>query len=1272
VSEAADGILIVLADELRRPGFDWPTSAVRAPVEFGPGWDLEAGLSASAEDGRAVSVQLSDVRDAGAGSVLAKVHLLADLPAGQERRFRISAGQPTPLSPPGVQSERVGDVTILDNGLLRVEVPTSGSPEVVLRLGSATRWLGSARLTLAARGLEARLVHSGPVFVEYALTYRFAGGRRYHLSVRLTAGMEFVELDERIEGFERGDDAALVFDWDQTEWTHRYCANRPDGPIDGHGGGYRDFAWEAVDRGLGPAGALPMELVPYHSWLTWWRVPAVAFWNESDDVSLGVFVADHERWDDGEYALWGSSDTLAARFFFDRGVLRWRFPLVAGSRRTAVATFPHSRDVEIVERTGTPLTYIDTLHRWHGWLPLDKVKDWTLDHVEPSGTYPRFFDPHHHEFSDAPADRPAFLERLIAAETPSLNLIPDGAPRSNHGPGPVSCRDVFHLLVPLFDETAGDLSDGTRRDLGAAYQFLAYVFHDETLMPVRRLLAGHPNFLTEILAVAGTLPFLFPHHPDARLMADHFERGIALNLKYHTRPDVPAWQAQGGRWTENLGCYVWGPVELMVLFSHLLRRHFDGHNRLARPETSALGYWLLNTFSAPLEAWGGRRTLPPQGAHATGRPAPRALRVLGQELAHFDPLLSEYLLWVAPASTQDRGPRAERSYDTWGHLQSGQWHDNTGTDPELESAKFTGYGFVLRAAMGTPDEVTVYLQQLDAGPNYRWGRAARGGNGIVYYYAAGRRYSYNNVEDVGDVIRGDVERCTNFGVRKPGGYRDLGPFRSVDMNELTQPLHDFGFVQFAQVDAGGSAAPDYVARSVVLSGADYIVLFDEVQDGVAGRFSWFTEADGDFPSIAQLTPGVAATAVPAEPEPAGYDSPDPWMPTKGRYYDGTGSFLTVVSHLSEMKSGPTSFGAVVHVGGREDLVFRSAEPCAYDDADGVAFRGTAGIVRRHGGNRVEAALFVGDHIAVPGFAVTTDGSVAISVTTGDELGGVVHARNAAAIWLRAPSQGQTFYLDGMPLPGEPAGDQLVLRIPAGRHRWEYTAGAPTPGRPQVLRTENHATGFTLVWTPVAGATGYHVELSTDGGKSWQQVAAAVAATRYPVTGVAAGTKVHARVVAQGRARAGQASRPYPVYVSPEVPHSPDGLWVRRVEGGILASWGEVLGAYEYRLYRRRRGQESFTLIGSGLERQHLDTAADEVAEYRVSAVNGNGEGVPGAVRDTEPGGMIDWDPRPDEVFRRATQSYESGYEETNPWIEEKMPILSYPDPERRHWTGWRA
>ena len=73
-----------------------------------------------------------------------------------------------------------------------------------------------------------------------------------------------------------------------------------------------------------------------------------------------------------------------------------------------------------------------------------------------------------------------------------------------------------------------------------------------------------------------------------------------------------------------------------------------------------------------------------------------------------------------------------------------------------------------------------------------------------------------------------------------------------------------------------------------------------------------------------------------------------------------------------------------------------------------------------------------------------------------------------------------------------------------------------------------------------------------------------------------------------------------------------------------------------------------------------EAAGDRIHEYKVSACNGNGEGPCSPPRDTEPGGPIDWDPRPFETFRRDTRSHEFGYDGFDHWTNAKKPTLTYP------------
>ena len=57
-----------------------------------------------------------------------------------------------------------------------------------------------------------------------------------------------------------------------------------------------------------------------------------------------------------------------------------------------------------------------------------------------------------------------------------------------------------------------------------------------------------------------------------------------------------------------------------------------------------------------------------------------------------------------------------------------------------------------------------------------------------------------------------------------------------------------------------------------------------------------------------------------------------------------------------------------------------------------------------------------------------------------------------------------------------------------------------------------------------------------------------------------------------------------MYGSVTVPPPPDGLALELAPGLVHATWGEILGASEYRLYRRTAGQDNWALVYKGLGR----------------------------------------------------------------------------------------
>jgi hypothetical protein len=691
---------------------------------------------------------------------------------------------------------------------------------------------------------------------------------------------------------------------------------------------------------------------------------------------------------------------------------------------------------------------------------------------------------------------------------------------------------------------------------------------------------------------------------------------------------------------------------------------------MLQPNISIYGDWLLNGLTSPLKSEKGRRVNPPQGAHSRGLSPSNLMYTLGQELFYYDPILAEHLFWVT--SPDDLGFEFKVGRpDPWDGPAKTVYSHPGGTNPHLKSEKYTGYGFNLRQNFGEPDEMYVHLQQIDDGPNYRWGRAAKGGNGIIYYYADGKRFSHNGMEDVGDAPMGDTERCTNFGVKKDKSYRCIGDYRSVGRNDLTDPLFDFGFAQFASIQANGEAAPEYKSRSVMMSGNDYIVILDDVKDNsVESRLSWFVEKDDDFPVIDQLRPGIKGVDANIQPSNSTYHKDNGELTTKGKYFDGKGDFLTFVTHKKQLK--PVVDGVsyrITKTDGSTEWIIRDDHNLVFNQ-EKLVFEGSAGIVRQLADKKTfEAALFEGKKIGVPGLVVQfsellPSGGMSLKNTPAG-FSGIVQIRKETGVQFtldQAP-KGLVFYLDGKEVSLNPEGtNKFSMKVPAGKHAWQWTSNGVIPSAPQIKRTLNGATWSELDWAPVQGATSYSVLKSTNGGADWSNITDAVQGTHYKITGLTDGKKVHVRILAKGKGGVSAPSDDYPIYPTSAKPHSPEGLIAVKTGNEVNLSWGQVLGAEQYVLYQHVKGSAESKKIYSGTERvTNVKLAVDQkIYEFSVTATNGNGESAKSSIADTDESRSINWYPIPGEIFRRDPESQENGYDEYNHWIEQQLPILKYP------------
>ena len=1209
-----------LRDGLRHPHFSWPNSLV-----FLPGRVLPDSAHLIDDQGNEYAAQAFEQNGTTGAAVV------TSLASGETKTFHHADGH---------AQRRLRVETVEDGWRISVS-------DFVVRLYRAGKRLFSLESAWFACAADASImgispelsrdiafIQCGDVFADVRINVSLPDQSRYTLVLRIVEGLDYIGLSEDMTGFPADSSAELRLDWHGFEPIYRQNRYRKTEPIDAY---------------LDTNGCIPIMVAPFDSWVSWRMDKSVSFMDEVAGCSAGLFVWRCELWDDHEYALWRSSDTLAVQFYDEDGRLSFRYPLRNGVRRTAVTIFSNaleagkdfgaSTDGLYGHSKNSPMEtfYTERQWFWQEWISLDKVKDWTLRWPGVQDAFPRFFHPEAMTSEGMnlwylgncrEPITPEQVERVVYELSNSLNQM--------IRTGPVSNREFYDWAI-MYDQAIPAMTAGQFDDLKAAFAFCAYAFSDENYMPVRHMLAGHPNFLADARGVAAVAAALFPEHPDARHWKNGYELAMARNLKYHTRPDVKKWHCTGGRWTENLGTYVFAMLRPMCHASTLLCRTF-GEAPVLYPNLPRLMEWLIGTVSAPVD---GVRRILEAGAHSRGWLANQYEFTLWADMmARYAPMTAERLWYIGDvngSSFEERIPGTSM----YRHMAGKTYGDMSGTRPELKSAKYTGYGCVLRTHAHKPDEMCIQLIQIDEGPNYRWGRAGDGGCGCLYYYAAGKRYSWHREEDVGDWNKSAVQSCCNFGV-----LRDH-EFHSVGRNELTEPLYDFGFAQYARVDACQKAVPFYRYRSVLMSGGDYIAVYDALGDKLMrGRFSWFNRVGEPFPSIVQVKPGASYVetdgGIPIdEPEAQPDDA------CRGRYYDGDGDFLTVVSHLplnSDRGVYTTArpYGVQVDMQGRTDYVFDSAS-CIRFSENGMSFRGYVGIIRVYGKNRLEAALFDGDIIGAGGVTLTAKGKrfgACFSLTEG-RLRGMIQAESPVQLELSCPDlmKEHVLALDGEIILFDRTENGVRFTAPEGKHSWEWTNKPVQPAVPQITRALSGANGVVLEWTTSASARAYLVELSMDCGKTWMPaVRTVLTSCEIPMKT----HKAHVRVRGLNGETQGDPCWDYPVYRSEQPPLPPEGLKVWRDGHHSRVSWGSVQGASEYRLYRRTSEEAAFSCVYHGEAATFLDESVPS-AEYAVSAIDLNGEGKWSLPRGTNEDGLEEWDPMPNEIFRRYVASHEYGY-----------------------------
>ena len=1256
----AGGVLrFALQDHIQHPAFWWPRTLLTYPVDFSGADVPEGGLALLDGAHHPVPFQLSAVRTQHGKLRFARVSFFSDLPSGGTRLFELRRAVPPQAAPTSeVQSHSVNGVVEVDTGALSVRLPASrvfkfGArvPGPILGLRRAGGWIGDSTLVSPGKRVlhvETTLLDRGPLFQTWRVAYTFACGARYAATVRAVAGYDFLELFEESRGLAKADDAF----W-ETAWTHfaptvRSAPFGPDWPVDKP----RVLAFRGEDPAFtGPGRTEEPEhdyfnsLVPFSADGTIGNSEA-HFLDARSGEGLGVFVLNPAAWQDHEYSIWASSSTLAVHFRHEHGTLRWRWPLVTGTRETGLTLFgPNAR----ARQNGLAMSHENFLANRYGFISLNRVKDWVLEYPDAARRLPISIPDSNEESKSVGAYWKALWTSPLL-DIATRNLV-----------HPVTMRAMSRWVVPGFAQFRDALTPAQRERATALLLFTSYVASQEEASPLRNLLGGHPNFMADWKYPLPAGAALFPDHPLAGEWCDQFEKFLELAGIFYVRPDVPAWGAQGGRWTESIGIYNWAFLEPAAR-GNALAMQFDGRNRFAQSGLALHGEYLTGILTAPVTQ--PARTLrlhPPQGAHAGQRGAEWPMYALGRGLRRFRPLDAEALMWGGAANAR---------------LGDGESLD-PGTDPHLQSEKFTGYGLVLRAAVDTPDEVAVFLQQIDKGPNYRWGFGNEGGCGDIYFYARSASFSGHLGEDAGDRRVSDGDFTSNT-----AAYKDK-TFRAVGMNDLTRPFYPLDVAQFAELTPRRTdpySWPEYHSRCVMLVGSDYFLVGDSFERGVMSRFNWNTVVGEDaLPTIIPIR-GENAWVMDRTTRGKGGATA-----TRGVTYDpykAGGDRLMLVTHRSDVRVLPRKRGdltpfTTVETAQSEDFVFQNQNAILEDSAQ-VTFHGTAGVLRRfHDGHRA-LALFHGSQIGDDQLTLSvSDPNQGVSAvyTASDTIAGQSLGAGTLTLTFHSAPPAASFYLDGARVASQVTGSGVHVALPPGLHRWEWTVGLPEPMPPVMLRTEDHPGGARLFFTTAPGADNYRLETSADGGKIWQ-VAGETTVGEFDLTGQTNGTKIAVRAVALNARRESRPAREYPVYVTDAPPLPPDGLKLRLGRRQVGVTWGEVLGASEYRLYRRVQGRAAWREVYRGAAREFTDTGLNAVPafaapglaanaerlrkptiyEYAVAAVSGNGEGPQSLPENSDPASWRNWYPEAPLRFKRRSAYWQPPYV-----LPDQMPPVYYPE-----------
>lgn len=1298
-------------DNIRCPTYAWPRTLISHPVALSDNCDDI--IVTDLKSGNIIPSQLSTSKN---GSNV--VTFFSDLPSGADRSYSIKTGKSLQKCHQPVKSNSSGSFIEVDGGSIGIRIPASQNmgigvpvPGPVYSLRRNSNWIGESKIispSLSVLAIETTRLEDGELFQIWQVRYHFEKNGVYTAVLKVISGYDFIEFHEEMSSLDKNYNITNEMNWVNFSPEYRYGIAS---------GMYNSMKpWPKINQGVktsstqeDPAWSpgviedtskeMWMYLSPYNGNGVRELMPCVSFWNNTDE--LGVFVLDYKRWQDGEYGIWQPTRRLMTSFRYLDGLLSWSWPIVTGTRVTAInlnstekgeayteslqsilkKIAPDTKSVgDRFDPQNIKVRYNQLLQQIYGPLNLDKVKNWQLNYPLTAKRPEKLF------LAGSVKSADDFISKLFSSVFVFYPIGQNGWPGVNS----INHRFVYEWVLDGMMRLSDQMTHEQLIRADALLLLSAHLLTDDAMHPIRNCMAGAPNMAADGWCVPAGISFLYPEHSMAKEWREHYQKYWSLTHTYFTRPATE--YSLGGRWTESLGTYNWahlrptGVVQIMNFIQ-------DSINRWATPEAVERGRWMVDMLTAPInnpdpywrqEFKKGKPTppkdsgeltrhYPAHGAHGSGTTMepPKIVNTYGYFLRNYDPMISENLTWINTYGFHEEKGGHSHSV-SWPSLIKKFTDHNTGTRPEFKSCKYTGHGVVLRAGVGSRDEISIHLDQVDRGPNYRWGNTNNGGSGVIYFYGGGKIWTGHEREDTGDHTANNCEGVTNFGVMKDGSFKGIGH------NILERPLIDLGVAQLTTItsrcDESRYSWPAYESRSIMLVGHDYFLIYDKVgTTGSLGRFSWFIAKDQEYPEIAFLKPQGARQ--------------DHWREVftpsaKGFNRDAPGSHLTFVTHkkdsvqLKQMSKKTLPFLSFTDIKQYEnknklplgvyevktdeydDIFFRDERDIRYD-SDSISFSGQAGVYRKSKNGNEQYALFGKGSIYSKNISLALEeGDCGISIANiHNGISGICYSEKGGVAVITGNAVVGTLYLDGI----ETAVQQGRFIIPKGRHNWEITNFKAMPMQAKILRTVNFSGGANIFFSESPAAEKYLLEYSTDTAKTFSAIGKFNTSPAV-IREFSNGQKLHVRIIAMNTDKIATPSHEYPIYVNDIIPEHPDGLALSLGTNTIEASWGKCLGAENYRLYRRIVGEPSWNVVYKGNETNFIDRASGVVRhtmlpgkednipyrgivyEYAVTTVNGNGESKKSEIVTSSPTSWLNWMPNTDSPgFRRDTEYWKPPY-----------------------------